>query len=249
MIARKKVVPPVTPRIVQANPRRRVIQYGLLLLAFVIVAWLGYEAGVSRAPAETESLTAQSQASGQRITELEQERDTLRQQVEELERSVKQVNLALASERAGKQKPVQVITNKRHIPVPPRPPVPLSETAGYVLGLEDLRIEQITPNRFRVAFSVINEANNDDRVTGTIWIAVNGLLDRKPVRLSFKRLSPDRRSYVKMGFNRQQNVAEDIVLPENFRPKNILIEAKPYGEKYTGTSEKISWELNQGTPG
>lgn len=245
MIVRKKIVPPVTPRIVQANPRQRIVRYGLLLLAFVIVAWFGYETGISRAPAGAESLTARSQTSTQRITELEQERDALRQQVEELERSVKQVNQALANERAGKQSSVQVVTNKRHIPTPPRRPVPLTESAGYALGLEDIRIEQTTPgNRFRVAFSIINEANNDDRVTGTIWIAVNGFLDKKPVRLSFKRLSPDRRSYVKMGFNRQQNVTEEIVLPENFRPKNILIEAKPYGEKYTGTSEKTSWELN-----
>jgi len=44
-----------------------------------------------------------------------------------------------------------------------------------------------------------------------------------------------------MGFDQQQDVMEDVVLPENFRPKNILIEAKPYGEKYTGTSTKITW--------
>lgn len=246
MIVRKKIVPPVTPRIIQANPRQRAIRYGLLLLAFVVVAWLGYKAGISQTPAGTEDPATRSQASQQRITGLEKERDALRQQVEELERSVKLANQALASERAGKPSPEQAVTNKRRIPTPPRRPVPLTESAGYVLGLEDIRIGQTAPgNRFRVSFSIINEANNDDRVTGTIWIAVNGMLDRKPVRLSFKRLSPDRRSYVKMGFNRRQNVTEEIVLPDNFRPKNILIEAKPYGEKYTGDSEKINWEPDQ----
>ena len=79
------------------------------------------------------------------------------------------------------------------------------------------------------------------RVTGTIWIAVNGFSDGEPRRLSFKRLSPDRRSYVKMGFDLQQDVAEDVVLPDNFLPKNVLIEAKPYGDLYTGAAVKFDW--------
>ncbi len=242
MIARKKVVPPVTPRILPNNPRHRLARYGFLLLAFVLTAWLAYEAGSARAPADGETRGSQSLASGERIVELEKERNSLRQQVAALEQSVKQVNQALSAERTRKQKAVQLRTETSPAPAP-RPVATVTEKAGYSLGLEDIRIEQTdSMNSFRVAFSVLNEANNDDRVTGTIWIAVNGFLDKEPKRLSFKRLSADNRSYVKMGFNRQQHISEEIVLPENFRPKNILIEAKPYGEKYTGTSEKISWD-------
>jgi cell division protein FtsB len=241
MVARKKVVPPVTPKIVRTSPRQRFIQYGLLLLAFVLTAWFAYEAGKTRVPTDGKTLTTQPQASKQRITELEQERDSLRQQVAELEQSVRQVSQVLAGKRARNQATKQTITTTHKTPAP-RPVTTLTESAGYTLGLENIRIEQTeAENVFRIAFSVINDANNNDRVTGTIWIAVNGFMDKQPVRLSFKRLSPDRRSYVKMGFNRQQDIMEEIVLPDNFRPKNILIEAKPYGEKYTGTSEKISW--------
>ncbi|TCK18738.1 hypothetical protein DFR30_2022 [Thiogranum longum] len=242
MIARKKVVPPVTPKIVPNNPRQRLTQYGLLLLAFALTAWLGYQAGSARVPEDGKPLVGQSQASGQRIAELEKERNSLKQQVAALEQSVQQVNQALSAERTRKQKPAQVKAVKRPAPAP-RPVTTVTESAGYSLGLEDIRIEQTdSVSIFRVAFSVLNEANNDDRVTGTIWVAVNGFLDKEPKRLSFKRLSADNRSYVKMGFNRQQNIMEEIVLPENFRPRNVLIEAKPYGEKYTGTSEKISWD-------
>ena len=44
-----------------------------------------------------------------------------------------------------------------------------------------------------------------------------------------------------MGFNRQQEVTEELVLPEDFLPRNILIEAKPYGDRYTGASESFDW--------
>jgi hypothetical protein len=47
-----------------------------------------------------------------------------------------------------------------------------------------------------------------------------------------------------MGFDLQQDVMEDVVLPEDFHPKNVLVEAKPYGDTYTGTSVKFDWDTN-----
>jgi len=245
MIARKKVVPPVTPKIIRTSPRQRLIQYGLLFFAFVLSIWLSYEAGQHQAPADGKILTTAPQASKQRMTELEQERDSLKQQVAELEQSVEQVSQALTTERIRNKTPGQVMASPRKTPPAPPPVASAAASAELTLGLEGIRIEQTdSENIFRVVFSVINEANNTDRVTGTIWIAVNGFLDKEPRRLSFRKLSSDKRSYVKMGFNRKQDVTEEIVLPDGFRPKNILIEAKPYGEKYTGTAEKISWATN-----
>ncbi len=243
MIARTKVVPPVTPRIIRTSPRQRLTRYGLLFLAFVLVTGIAYETGRRQSSGNAVPTAMQTQASAQRIAELEKQRDSLKQQVVELEHSVKQVTQALAEERVRHRAQARAATS----PPPRKAPAPKPRTRATVpahptLGLQGIRIGQTdSKNIFQVSFSVINPAGTTDRVTGTIWIAVNGFLDKEPVRLSFKRLSSDRRSYVKMGFNRKQDVAEKIVLPDGFRPKNILIEAKPYGEKYTGTSQKISW--------
>jgi len=256
MVARKKIVPPVTPRIVQANPRQRFVRYVMLLCALLLVVWFSYDYGRTQAPATTSSdapVTAQSGELKQRITELEQERDTLKQQVTQLERSLGQANRALGAaqtlRQAPKQEPTpapkQVVTSTSETPVA-RPVANTPEPVDYTLLLNDIRLEQTeSENVYRVTFSVENAANNDDRVIGSIWIAVNGLSGKAPKRLSFKSLSSDNRSYVKMGFSQQQYVTEEIRLPDNFRPKNILIEAKPYGEKYTGTSEKITWTTDE----
>ncbi len=245
MVARQKVVPPVTPKIVQTTTRQRFIRYGLILLAFIVTAWFSYDAGQSRPPANSEQSATRPQASTQRISELEQERNSLKLQVAELELSMTQVSQALAAERNRNQEaPEQVTTARRKIPAQ-KPVIFMTETADFTLGLENIRVKQTaSENVFQIAFSVVNEANNTDRVLGTIWIAVNGFSGKEPRRLSFKRLSSDKRSYVKMGFNQKQDVKEDIRLPDNFRPKNILIEVRPYGEKYTGTSKKISWPGN-----
>ena len=258
-MARKKIVPPVTPRIVQPNAGQRFLRYALLFCALLLTAWFSYDYGRTQAPVNAGAPVAQPGESEQGITELEQERDTLRQQVTELQQNMKQARQDLEAAQARIQSLQQATSSQREAPEPAatsalqaepaRVPEPepeaapattVSESANNTLKLENVHIEATqSENVFRIAFSVMQ--NGSGRVTGTIWIAVNGFSDGQPRRLSFKKLSPDRRSYVKMGFDLQQDVTEDVVLPDNFHPKNVLIEAKPYGDVYTGTSVKFDW--------
>ena len=244
-MARQKVVPPVTPRIVQDPPGQRLFRYVLLFCAFSLAVWFSYDYGSKQAPATGEAAVVQSGESEQRIAELEQERDALKQQAAELEQRMKQANRALKAAQARTQAPQQAQSPQRAAPVlipEPEPATTESEPADNTLKLANVRIEQTeSENVFRIGFSVMNAGDNTGRVIGTIWIAVNGFSGKTPRSLSFKTLSPDRRQHVKMGFDQQQDVMEEVVLPDDFRPKNILIEAKPYGDKYTGTSEKITW--------
>ena len=260
MKARKKVVAPVTPRIVQANPGRRFLQYALLLCAFLLAVWFSYDYGRTQAPADGEAPLAQSGESELRSTELEQEGDALRQQVAELQQSMNQARQDLEAAQARIQALQQAKSSQREAPTPDTTPAAastlttaaepeavtmVSESVDNTLQLENVHIEATeAENTFRIGFSVMQNSNSDGRVTGTIWIAVNGFADGEPRRLSFKRLSPDRRSYVKMGFDLQQDVMENVVLPDDFHPKNVLIEAKPYGDVYTGTSVKLDWDTS-----
>jgi hypothetical protein len=245
MMARQKIVPPVTPRIVQDPPGQRLFRYALLFCAFLLAVWFSYDYGRKQAPANGETAVVQPGESEQRIAELEQERDALKQQAAELEQRMKQANRALKAAQARTRAPQQAQSPQPAAPalIPePQPATTESEPADNTLKLANVRIEQTeSENAFRIGFSVMHSGNSNGRVIGTIWIAVNGFSGRKPRSLSFKTLSPDRRQYVKMGFDQQQDVMEEVVLPDDFRPKNILIEAKPYGDKYTSTSEKIAW--------
>jgi hypothetical protein len=255
MKARKKVVAPVTPRIVQGRPGQKLFWYVALFCLFLLTAWFSYDYGKTRAPTTTGAPVVQSHTSERDTTDLEQERDTLRQQVEELQRSMQQAHQDLAAAQARVQAlqqaqssphetPAAVLTSSTTsaLEAEAEPATTVSETVDNTLRLENVHIEATdSENVFTIGFSVMRDGDSSDRVTGTIWIAVNGYTDGQPKRLSLKRLSPDRRSYVKMGFDLQQDVTEDVVLPENFLPKNILIEAKPYGDLYTGASVQIAW--------
>ena len=251
MKARKKVAPPITPRIVQTHPGQQVLRYALLFFVFLLAVWFSYDYGRTQAPepapANTATPAVPSPAGEQRNTALEQERDALKQKVAELEQRVTQATRATETARARTRSLQQAQPAAREIPVavvaPAASPPP---AVASTLQLENVRLEATdSESLFRLSFSVMHDVDGSGRVTGTIWIAVNGFTDGIPRRLSFKTLSPERRSYVKMGFDQQQDVSEDIVLPDDFHPKNILIEAKPYVEKYTGTALKIDWDTTQ----
>ena len=236
-MARKKIVPPVTPRIVQARPGQHLFLYVLLFCAFLLTVWFSYDYGRTQAPANGEAPIAQDHESELRIRELEQERDTLKQQVAGLKQRIKQDNQAYERKQARTQAQQPVDASPREVPAQVEAPAatvsePVDNTldvdkpksvneqwqidATYnTLELENLRIEQTeSENVFRVSFSVLRTGDSTGRVIGTIWIAVNGFSGKEPRRLSFKTLSPDRRPYVKMGFDQQQDVTEDVVLPE-----------------------------------
>jgi len=174
---------------------------------------------------------------------------------------VKQASQALARERARASRPGKTTAGKpappatskprtatSHTPPAPKPAAAVTrkaEPVEYRLGLENIRIEpEAGENAYHVSFSVVNNAGNADRLIGTIWIAVNGFVNKTPKRLSFRSLSANKRTYVKMGFNGRQDVSERITLPDGFRPKNLLIEARPYGEKYTGSTMKLDWNAS-----
>jgi len=249
-MARSKVVPPVTPRIVQHQPGRRVV-WILLLLGLVPVAlWVGYDLGRAQAPATDHAARPSSaQQDGPQLAAVGKERDALRAQLKTMQQQLQQAERALA--RARVEKPAA-----QKVPVPPADvePAPVAVTASTAtistdpgLQLANVHIEPgAESNLFRLSLSVMHKDLGRGQVVGTIWIAVNGFMNGAPERLSFKRLSAKRRAYLKMNFDQQQDISEDLLLPDGFRPQNILIEAKPYGDKYTATLGKYPWLSGDG---
>lgn len=250
MITRKKIIPPVTPRIVQRHPRQRLLRYGVLSGALVLAAFLGYYAGQAESPpTEPAGTVLPADQSGTElenaqlhIADLEKERELLRQQVAELEQSVRKINHALQLARSEKQA-AEPAPQSAGFTRAENPEKSAPATADNTLHLENVRLlETGSEDTYKVAFRVLHTGSVDDRVTGTIWIAVNGFRNKKPVRLSLKTLSPEEHPFLKMGFNQLQDIEQDMVLPVDFLPKNVLIEVKPYGDKYSGTSTKIDWQ-------
>ena len=185
--------------------------------------------------------------SEQRIAQLEQEHDRLRQRIAKLERDLQAGRTpasraeAIVRALAGKKPPPPATVSKEVPKVDT--PAAVADGPSNELKLTDVEVKPTdSDNHFRFSFSVIHPGNEADQVVGTIWIAVNGLSNGKPVRLSLNQVSSETHPYLDMRFTGQQGVEGELTLPPDFEPKNIAIEAKPYyDKKYRGASGKFDW--------
>jgi hypothetical protein len=252
----KTVVPPKV--VMQTSPGQRIFRVVLLVAAFVLAIWLSYDYGRTHAPTNGQGAVALDPESGERIAALEQERDKLKLQVAKLEQDVQASRQALEAARVGVRMREQANSAQPEAPqadatpadTAPAEATPASEApaaasapeTGKRLTLGDVRIEPTeSGNRFRYSFSVAYPGDTTKRIVGTIWIAVNGLSHGDPTRLSLKGISAERRAFVKMSLQGQQTVEGEITLPPDFSPRNMVIEAKPYDERYQGASGKFDW--------
>jgi hypothetical protein len=252
----KTVVPPRV--VMQTSPALRVVWFVLLFAAFVIATWFSYDYGRAHPPVTRDGAAAPRPADAKRLVDLESERDSLKKQVGELERDVHNARQALAQAQARisalqaaksaappgtrdrKPAPTQTPTQQPSTPAPSQAQAAAGTPAQLTLG--NLRISATeSANHFRYSFSVIYPGGADKPIIGTIWVAVNGLAHNKPTRLSLKAISAERRPFVKMKVQGQQDVEGEITLPPDFNPKNIMIEAKPYDQRYQGAAGKFDW--------
>jgi Family of unknown function (DUF6776) len=236
-MARKKVhVPKV---VVQSNPPSRVLLFVLLLAAFAAVARLSYDYGRSQGqPVESAELASNADA-GQRVKDLEAQRDALKEQLAGLQRDARLSREALEVARNKIRDLERQQADSTDAP-PVEQPAPVAEPADNRLKLQQINIARSdSPDRFRYTFTVVHQG--DQQVVGTIWIAVNGLLNGQPTRLQLDKVSSNSRPFVKMDFRQRQEVEGELRLPAAFSPKNISIEAKPYSRKFLETAEKVDW--------
>jgi hypothetical protein len=250
MARKKKTV--VAPKVVvQASPPRRLLWVALSSVGVILAMWFSYDYGRSlHADMEKPASAAPDRDSEQRIAQLEQERDRLRQRIAKLERELQAGRKPVRDPEdivralAG-NKPPPPVTVPAEAPKVDSPPAAADGPPSNELKLTDVAVEPTDgDNHFRFRFSVIHPGNDKDQVVGTIWIAVNGLSNGKPVRLSLKQVSSETRPYLDMRFSGQQSVDGELMLPPNFEPKNIAIEAKPYDKKYRGASGKFDWSVD-----
>ena len=85
---------------------------------------------------------------------------------------------------------------------------------------------------------------NDRFVKGVVKLHLQGVQDGEPQTLNFTEISPNESVSSKFRFRYFQRMEGDIRLPENFVPRNVMVEMAPQGRK--AISKSFPWPLGAG---
>lgn len=94
------------------------------------------------------------------------------------------------------------------------------------------------------SFDVTLKGSRQELVTGSIWIAVDGRRNGKPVRLRLRDLTKERTTFVPMRFEDRQAVDVTFIVPDDFTPIRVVVEAKPLQtDDYKAVTQTFDWTL------
>jgi hypothetical protein len=124
------------------------------------------------------------------------------------------------------------------------PPTPTPSTDGK-LQIKGFTLNPVGADKlYAYRFTVGRADKGSDSVSGSIWIAVNGLLEGAPKRLPLRQVSDHDASFIRMRFKQLQIVEGNLRLPSGFSPKNMIVEAKPTDDRYMAVSMTFPWKVN-----
>lgn len=207
------------------------VVFGIALVIISASGWglyqLGlYNAGFYQQEAEEQRLKLEEQ-----VTELEQERTNLRDQIA----------LTSRSQQVDKQAYQQVNDNLKSLQ---QEILELREEVSFYRGIVSpmeseagIRIDRfkVVPagmeNIFHYNMVLTQVLKNDRSIFGRVSLFINGVQNGKPKKLGFAELSGTNSSYLEFKFRYFQKFEGDLILPKDFSPLQVLVDVDPHRRK------------------
>lgn len=120
---------------------------------------------------------------------------------------------------------------------------PLERQAG--LNIQTFKLERAGEEALYHFELVMSQVLKNDRfVKGVVKLHLQGVQEGEPQTLNFKEISPNDSVGRDFRFRYFQRMEGDIRLPENFLPRNMLVEMVPQGRKAISKSFPWPFEVN-----
>lgn len=235
-----------TPKIVQPGSSRFYLWllFGLLLALALVVGWRGFDVGREQAGDTLRDLRSENAGQRKQISDLEQQRDRLKERLAGLERSnqvdreaVRQVREQLRVQQEERSRMEQELTFLR----------------GMVSTKDErdsIRIQKFklrsanAPGKYYFSFTLTRVVDNDGVANGSIFFAVDGMQNGEPRWLPLRELTESKNETLKMKFNNFQDVEGLVRLPEAFKPRRVIVEIKPSNKKLPEVKKHFDWVVS-----
>ena len=204
-------------------PKRHAVLLGLAVLLALAIVYAAFEFGRYDAGFRVVDSVRGALSASARIRELEAENEKQRGQLEaaDLARRVegegyKQVARNLGDMQSQIARLNQDLSFYRGLVQP--------DSVIHVKVQQMQIVPDAAPGQFRLKFVLMQTGKPDKEVSGSAAITIDGLLQGKPLNLTFGQVTPNRRVSLAYSFRYFQDYDEPIQLPRGFEPTRVGVE-------------------------
>ena len=230
----------ITPRIVQPGGGGRTWMWMLFLVVLGVWSWQVFEFGRQRAGLNVGQRDEVEDRLRERIVELEEERDELRQAAARYERSG-QIDRAAAE---GVQSEVKTLQEER---------AELKREVAFLktlvsggsskLALGDDRLTRLDDGTFQFEVTLSKQTEDGTTVAGQAVIRIKGRQDGIEKTLDMQAITAGRRTNIGIKFKNFQKLKTEIKVPSEFEPSAIEVSVRPEGNQFKSFEQVYDWTV------
>src|SRR5271154_5022653 len=222
-------------------PKRRAVIWTLGLLLSAAILYSAFELGRYDAGFRVVDSVHGALSASRRIRSLEAENQNQRRQLEAAEtaRRVDREGYAQVERSLGDMQSQIARLNQD-----------LSFYRGLVQpeSLIHVKVQQMqiisvpAPNQYHLKFVLMHTGKPDKEVVGNAAISIDGLLQGKPVSLTYAQVAPNHRVSLAYSFKYFQEYNEAIELPHGFEPTRVGVEIHSVRDSSHSSRQAFVWK-------
>jgi hypothetical protein len=223
------------------TPKRRALLWGLTAFLSLAVLYAAFELGRYDAGFRVVDSVRGALSASARIRSLEAENENQRRRLEAAEtaRRVDREGYGQVEKNLGDMQSQIARLNQD-----------LSFYRGLVQpeSLIHVKVQQMQivpdgpPGQFHLKFILMQTGKPDKEVTGNAAIALDGLLQGKPLSLTYAQVSPNHRVSLAYSFKYFQEYNEPVELPPGFEPTRLGVEIHSSRDSSHSSRQAFVWK-------
>jgi hypothetical protein len=222
-------------------PKRRAVLWGMAVLLAIGILYAAFELGRYDAGFRVVDSVRGALAASARIRSLEAENGNQRRQLEAAETARRvdregyaQVERSLGDMQSQIARLNQDLSFYRGLVQP--------ESLIHVKVQQMQIIPDTVAGQFHLKFVLMQTGKPDKEVAGNAAITIDGLLQGKPLSLTYAQVSPNRRVSLAYSFKYFQEYNEAIDLPRGFEPTRVGVEIHSARDSSHSARQAFVWK-------
>lgn len=228
--------------VVPHRPGKRARQSLFFFVSSIAIAVVGFVAGESRISGQYNEVAAERDSLLQELQQLSESDRVHRQEIANLERGRAidtQANQTVKS--TIKELKQEVSQLKADVTFYKNILAPADNTKG--LQIQKLEIQSTSDsNRFAYKVVLTQVANNKRYIQGVVAVNFIGSKGGQKEILPLRDISSVKELGIKFKFRYFQDIAGELILPDNFTPESVQIVAQARGKKNTRVEQTFDWK-------